>query len=263
MHLRSLEQARSWCHAELAVLSAAVSCAASSGLATHARQLAWAIEAIPDQWRRWQDQAAVGEIVLAAAGQARDLTGQAYARRHLGKALTVGGNHQQARDHLQKALILFCRSVTGSIRPTQRLALTLSLIILDEPTRSLARGWHALQLYQAVGDSTRQAAALNYMGTWPTPCSGDTSAAWPPASRHSNLLTTPMTRTSGSCSLRPWTASASVAEVPAGVRRPAASGRSLYFRMKIWRQLVRAVRPTRDLDGQDVGAQDAARGVGV
>ncbi len=158
---------------------------------------------------------------------------------------------------------LFCRSVTGSIRPTQRLALTLSLIILDEPTRSLARGWHALQLYQAVGDSTRQAAALNYMGTWPTPCSGDTSAAWPPASRHSNLLTTPMTRTSGSCSLRPWTASASVAEVPAGVRRPAASGRSLYFRMKIWRQLVRAVRPTRDLDGQDVGAQDAARGVGV
>ena len=164
VRLRDADEARSWCHAELPVLSAAVSCAASAGFAAHAWQLAWAIEAIPDQWRQWKERVAHGEIALAAAGQARDTAGQAYAHRHVGRSLTVGGHPQQARDHLQKAQVMFCRLGDRANQAETEIALALCLLILNEPTRSLARGWHALRLSRVHGNSTWQAAALEQMG---------------------------------------------------------------------------------------------------
>lgn len=164
VRLDGAEQALAWCQAELAVLSAAVNCAASSGFATHAWQLAWAIEIIPDQWRRWRDQLAAGEVALAAARRTGDLAGQAFAHRHLGRALTVGGLHAQARDHLQQAQTLFCRLGDRPNQADTELAIALVLIILQDPARALARSWHALRLYQADGDSTGQAVALYRMG---------------------------------------------------------------------------------------------------
>ena len=76
--LADLEQARAWSHAEQAVLFAVISLAASNGFTTHAWQLAWPVEVFPEQWRRWQEQVATGQIVLAAAERAGDQTGQGY-----------------------------------------------------------------------------------------------------------------------------------------------------------------------------------------
>src|SRR6185437_8323673 len=124
-----------------AVLSAAVTCAASSGFAAHAWQLVWANEIVPDRWRRWQDQVAVGEIALAAAEEAGDLLGQAFAYRHLGRACTVGGHHEQARDHLQRGQILFGRLGNRVDQADTELVLAMILIVLKDPARACEVFW--------------------------------------------------------------------------------------------------------------------------
>jgi tetratricopeptide (TPR) repeat protein len=164
VQLGDLAQASAWCEAEQAVLCAAVNCAANFGFAIHAWQLAWAIETIPEQWRRWQDQITAGEIALAAARQTADLTGQAYAQRQLGKALTVGGRHAEAGERLQQAQVLFCRLGDRVNQADTELAHAQILIVLNDPARALARSWHALKLFRAEGDSTGHAGALNHLG---------------------------------------------------------------------------------------------------
>jgi DNA-binding SARP family transcriptional activator/tetratricopeptide (TPR) repeat protein len=158
------EQARAWCQAEQGVLAAGVRCAASTGFATHAWQLAWSIESFPDQWRRWRDQATTAQIVLAAAKDADDLVGQAHAHRLVGNAFSIGGSPQQAFDHLQQGLALFDRLGDRVSQAGTELALGLVLLRLSEPTQALARSRHALHLFQRVGDYTGQAAALGHIG---------------------------------------------------------------------------------------------------
>jgi tetratricopeptide (TPR) repeat protein len=162
--LADYASAASWCKAEEAVLAAAITWAANAGFATHAWQLAWCIETFPDWWRRWQDLAATGEIVLAAATGAADLTGQAHAHHHLGKALARGGRYQEASGHLQRAVTLFAQLRDRLAQADAELALTESLCELDELTPALARSAHALRLYQAIGHHAGQARALNSVG---------------------------------------------------------------------------------------------------
>jgi tetratricopeptide (TPR) repeat protein len=162
--LADYASAASWCKAEEAVLSAAVTWAANAGFATHAWQLAWSIETFPDWWRRWQDLAATGEIVLAAAVRAADLTGQAHAHHHLGKALARGGRYREARGHLQRAVALLAQLRDRLAQADAELSLVEALCELDELAPALARSSHALRLYQAVGHHAGQARALNSVG---------------------------------------------------------------------------------------------------
>jgi len=162
--LADYASAAAWCKADEAVLTAAVTCAAKAGFAAHAWQLAWCIEAFPDWWRRWQDLAATGVIVLGAVERAADLTGQAHVHRLVGKALTTGGRHQEARGHLQRAVALLDRLRDRLSQADTELTLAHVLCELDEPAEALARSTHALGVYQAVGHQAGQARALNSVG---------------------------------------------------------------------------------------------------
>ncbi|MGH3155190.1 MAG: ATP-binding protein, partial [Streptosporangiaceae bacterium] len=163
-HLADREQAVAWWQAEQDALATAVTYAADSGFATHAWQLAWSIAAFPDQWRRWQEQAAAGRLVLAATEHAGDLTGQAYAHRYLGRALTTGGHHTQARHHLERALPLFDRLGDRLSQAETRLDLAVALSELHQPAIALAQARHALELCHAAGNHVGQANALNTIG---------------------------------------------------------------------------------------------------
>jgi tetratricopeptide (TPR) repeat protein len=102
--------------------------------------------------------------VLAAAERAADLTGQAHVHHHLGKALTTGGRHTEARGHLQRAVALLARLRDKLSQADTELTLAHVLCELDQPTEALARATHALRVYRAVGHQAGQARALNSIG---------------------------------------------------------------------------------------------------
>ena len=162
--LADLEQARAWSHAEQAVLFAVISLAASNGFTTHAWQLAWSVEVFPEQWRRWQEQVATGQIVLAATERAGDQAGQGYIHRHLGRALSTGGRYDEARDHLQRAAALVGESGDQIVLADVELALATTLIELGDPAQGLACLQRALTAYQAAGQHVGAARALNDIG---------------------------------------------------------------------------------------------------
>ena len=162
--LADRDQAQAWFRAEQPVLGAVVALAANAGFATHAWQLNWSSQAVPGQWRRWQDQVATSEIALAAAEHAGDQTGQAYAHRHLGCALITGGRHAEARDHLQRAVAWFRRSGDQICQADAELRLAVALAQLGEPGQALSHSQRALKVYQAAGHDTGQATALNGIG---------------------------------------------------------------------------------------------------
>jgi tetratricopeptide (TPR) repeat protein len=162
--LADRDQARAWFRAEQPVLLAAVSLAVSTGSAAHAWQLAWSVESFPEQWTRWQDQLVTSEIVLAAAGQAGDQAGQAYAYRHLGQVLFAGGRHAEARDHFRRALDLFGQSGDRIGRAEAELGLAAALGELGKPAQAIVRSQRALRVYQAAGHDAGQAYALNSIG---------------------------------------------------------------------------------------------------
>jgi tetratricopeptide (TPR) repeat protein len=122
------------------------------------------VSSSPSMARETQDLAATGEIVLAAAVRAADLTGQAHAHHHLGKALARGGRYQDARGHLQRAVALLAQLRDRSAQADAELSLVEALCELDELAPALARSAHALRLYRAVGHHAGQARALNSVG---------------------------------------------------------------------------------------------------
>jgi tetratricopeptide (TPR) repeat protein/transcriptional regulator with XRE-family HTH domain len=162
--LADWEQARAWCHAEQAVLPAAISLAVDAGFAAHAWRLAWAFETFPDQWRRWQEQVATGRIVLAATEQSGDQAGQAYSHWHLGHALFIGGHYTKACGHLERALDLFGRSGDRVNQADMELTIAQSLAALGQPAQALARTQRSLETYRVSGDDIGQARALNNLG---------------------------------------------------------------------------------------------------
>jgi tetratricopeptide (TPR) repeat protein/transcriptional regulator with XRE-family HTH domain len=158
------ERAIAWWQAEQDVLAAAVTYAVDAGFATHAWQLAWSVQAFPDQWRRWQEQATAGRVVLTAAEHAGDLTGQAYTHYHLGQALATGGRHTQALQHLERALSLFDQLDDPRSQADTHLAIAVVFGELHQPVMAVTQSRHALELFQAVDDQTGQANALNNLG---------------------------------------------------------------------------------------------------
>jgi tetratricopeptide (TPR) repeat protein len=162
--LADAEQARAWCQAEQPVVTAAVSLAADTGFAAHAWQLACSIEALPEQWRRWQEQVTMSHIVLAAARQAGDQLGQAYAHRQLGRALSTGGRHAEASNHLQRALVLFSRYGDRISYAGTALTLAGDLGMLGQPAQALALSERSLEIYQTAGHRAGRVNALGAVG---------------------------------------------------------------------------------------------------
>ena len=160
------EQALAWFEAERPVLLAAIAEAAAAGLVTHAWQICWAVENFAVIRGHWHDYARAQRTALAAAEQAGDVTGQAYAHRGLGRALLARGDdpHDEARAHALRALDLFSqlKDTTGQARAHQELGR-----ILDAQGRhreALFSAQQCLDLFREVGHAAGQGEVLNSIG---------------------------------------------------------------------------------------------------
>ena len=160
------EQALAWFEAERPVLLAAIAEAAATGLATHAWQLSRALEHFAVIRGHWHDYARAQRTALSAAGQAGDVTGQAYAHRGLALALIARGDGplEEARTHALRALDLFTQlsDHAGQARAHRVLAR-----IFDAQGRYrevLRHGQQALDLFRAAGHAAGQGEALNGFG---------------------------------------------------------------------------------------------------
>ncbi len=158
------EQARAWYQAERPAVSAAVSLAADTGFSTHAWQLAWSIGVLPEQWAYWQERITIGQIALAAAEQAGDELGQAYAHRQLGRALCTGGRQAEASDNFQRALALFSGCGERISQAETGLNLAGAFSALGRSAQALTLSQRSLEVFQEAGHGTGQARALNDIG---------------------------------------------------------------------------------------------------
>jgi DNA-binding SARP family transcriptional activator len=153
-------QAVAWFAAEHADLIAAIRQAADNCEDVHAWQLAWSLATYLDRYAHWHDQAAVHTVAVAAAGRTGDPCANAYALRGLASALIWLGRYADARDLLQKAIALDCPSELPFIyRIFGR-----SHAREGAPQLALACDEEALRLYEAAGDRSGRAVALNAIG---------------------------------------------------------------------------------------------------
>jgi tetratricopeptide (TPR) repeat protein len=104
--LDSPESALAWFMAEHPALLAAAAEAASTGFEAHAWQIAWILGDFLDRRGRWHDWAAVQHTALDAAQRLGDKGAQAHALAALGIACDRLGRYDDARTHLQQALVL-------------------------------------------------------------------------------------------------------------------------------------------------------------
>ena len=162
--LADWEAAQAWYRAEQAVLPAAIALAVHTGFAAHAWQLGWAIGTFPDQRIRWQELVTTGQIVLAAAERADDLTGRAYSGRLIGHALFFGGHYAQSRDHLQQAANLFGQSGDRVSQADTELTVADTFNGTGQPAQALAHCQRLLATYQDADDAHGQARVLNNLG---------------------------------------------------------------------------------------------------
>jgi tetratricopeptide (TPR) repeat protein len=164
--LAGYAQALAWFEAERPVLLAAIAEAAAAGLATHAWQISRALENFALIRGYWHDYARAQRTALSAAGQAGDVTGQAYAHRELALALLARGDGplEEARTHALRALDLYAQlsDHTGQARAHRGLSR-----ILDAQGRhreALRHDQQALDLFRAAGHDAGQGEALNAIG---------------------------------------------------------------------------------------------------
>ncbi|MBO0817605.1 MAG: tetratricopeptide repeat protein, partial [Actinobacteria bacterium] len=156
------KQAQEWFTAEQAVLLAAIPCAAETGFGRHAWQLAWTGETFFGGRGRWDDHATALRAALAAAQQLRDPVGQAHMHRRLGFACGHLGSYQEAHTHYREALI---RSRNNpAVTAEAHVGLAWLYGRQNQARRSLSHATQALDLYQALGNQSGMARALNNAG---------------------------------------------------------------------------------------------------
>jgi DNA-binding SARP family transcriptional activator/tetratricopeptide (TPR) repeat protein len=157
-------QALAWFDAEHQVLFSAASLAAESGFDSHAWQLPWAMWPFLRLHGHWQEGAATQRTALAAAIRLGDAAAQALSGLILGAACTDLGDHDQARGHFARSLMLYQRlgDRLGEARIQQNLG-----VLAERQGRcadALGHSDQALRLYQAIGDKDGEAEALNNVG---------------------------------------------------------------------------------------------------
>jgi tetratricopeptide (TPR) repeat protein len=157
------DQALSWFTAEHTVLLACIDQAYTTGWYTHTWQLAWALANYLSRRGHWDTYVTTGRTALAAAQHLADPTAEAYARRHLGRALTRFGQLNEARTHLYRALDLARHDGNKDVEAQTHIALTIAWGRQDH-TEALNHSHHALDLLQSTGDRASEAAVLNNIG---------------------------------------------------------------------------------------------------
>ncbi|MFD9697609.1 BTAD domain-containing putative transcriptional regulator [Lentzea sp. NPDC059081] len=124
-------------------------------------QLAWTLGIYQLRRGHRRDRVAVWQAGLTAAGHLRDPATDLLVHRQLGNAYTELGWHDEAVDHLNRALALARRQddPAGEAHTHRMLAWAWGLAHDDE--RALDHSTSALELYRAIGNPTWEAHMLN------------------------------------------------------------------------------------------------------
>ncbi|MEV0006591.1 BTAD domain-containing putative transcriptional regulator [Streptomyces sp. NPDC047973] len=166
------EASLAWFAAEHQVLLRTVAQAARHGFGTYCWQLAWALTAYLAPHGLWQDQRAVQETALAAAGKSDDRAGQAMACRLLARANSRLGELEAAEDQLRRSLALYA-ALGDATGQAQTLHNYVELCYMrGRLAEALGHGAEALRLYRLSGNSDGEARTLNAMG-WLHAAEGD------------------------------------------------------------------------------------------
>jgi tetratricopeptide (TPR) repeat protein len=166
--LTDREQAREWLESEHQVLLAAVSQAATTGLASHSWQLAWALADFLDWRGHWHDLVTAQRVALDAATRGADQCGQAHARRNLARAYIRLSRFADAQTHLDHAIALSQQIGDQLTEAESHLTVSLVLERLGRAWPALAHSQRALELYRITGHRTGQARSLNAVGWYHT-----------------------------------------------------------------------------------------------
>ncbi|WP_069886245.1 AfsR/SARP family transcriptional regulator [Streptomyces luteocolor] len=163
-HLIGRDSAAAWLTVELPGLLSLVERAATAGFATHAWQLALALELFLDRRGLREEQIAVQRAALAAAERRDDRLGQAHIHRTLGFALHRVSADAEAESHLGRALDLFTAlgHRDGQARTLRSLAFLANSRVCHQD--ALDHYAQALAHYRATDNVSRQACVLNEIG---------------------------------------------------------------------------------------------------
>ncbi|WP_329218537.1 tetratricopeptide repeat protein [Streptomyces sp. NBC_01485] len=153
-----------WFAAEHAVIMAVVGKAVDTGFDSYVWQLAWAMQPYFDRRGHWYDQIAVQLIALAATRRKGGPAEQARIHRDLGGAYAQLNRFDNARAHLDDALLLYTAIGNCAAQGRVRLSLTFTLHRQGRDREALGQAQQALALYQAAGHRPGAAESLAAIG---------------------------------------------------------------------------------------------------
>jgi len=165
--------AQAWFAAEHRVLLGAIDRAAEAGFATHAWQLAWALDTFLNRGGHWHDWAASQHVALRAATSLADRSAQVQAHRGIAGAYIWLSRHDEAHAHLKEALGLLDH---GAGRANIHLDIAWMFERQGSHEHALDDAAKALELYRAAGHQAGEARALNAIG-WSHALLGDDDQA--------------------------------------------------------------------------------------
>ena len=160
----SAEPALAWLITEQAALAVAVGHACDSGFFPHSWQIAFIIQNFMAARGQWHEMHRVQRVALTAAQQADHSAAQVSAHRAVAHADTLLGRHQEAEEHLRRALRL-----AGTLGDPAQVAYcesNLSLVCQSQGrnAEALEHGRRALEAFQVSGHTWGLTVALNSMG---------------------------------------------------------------------------------------------------
>jgi DNA-binding SARP family transcriptional activator len=150
-----------WFGTEHAVVLAALELATGSGFDAHAWQLAWNLVEYLDRRGHWHDLGVTTRAALGAARRLDDRPAQARALRGLARACDLQDNDDDARTHLERALVLY-RDL-GDDLGQGYVQHNLSSVAERQGRYAdgLVHARHSLTHFQRAGHAPWQARALN------------------------------------------------------------------------------------------------------
>ncbi|MEU4523448.1 helix-turn-helix transcriptional regulator [Amycolatopsis sp. NPDC024027] len=178
-HLHYLGDARAataWFDQEYANLIAAQHMAIDRHWHDTVWTLAWALTSVHLPRGRLRDELEVWKAGAQAAAHLPDPAAQIFAYRHLGRACVELAHHQEAADHLHKALDLARRHRERIEEAHTHRVIARALTLRGDDRNALDHVTCAVNLYRDLAQPVWEADALNQMG-WFAASLGDYDAA--------------------------------------------------------------------------------------
>jgi DNA-binding SARP family transcriptional activator/tetratricopeptide (TPR) repeat protein len=170
------DRAWAWFRAEEEVLLAATRLSAAAGFDRHTWHLASTLESFLHRRGRWQEQAEICELAVAAARRLGDRAGLAAALRMSSRIQARLGQWERAHSLAQEGLQLYEQLQDQTGAAVTHLHLGLIHDQRAEHRDAIRHSLAAHELYQQAGNATGRALALNCLG-WAHACLGEYAAA--------------------------------------------------------------------------------------